>query len=352
MMSVEEFVREHNRIAVLALMVMGFALLWGSTYLEETSVVFILTINLGAALIVSAIAIFILSYAGREVEKIVEKEVGTIHKEIKSVGDELRNKSDALKDELINKFDILAEAKKCGVVHIFESRRRDPNYKKELIKQLENVEKQKDVLIMSNSLRDFFGPRPDREYISAIFKMLRNEVKIRILLLDPTSDAAKARAMVEEKERVIRDGYIASSLFTDIKAVAKWLDDPSPDLGKDIRERIINQIHVRFFPYDPTTHIIKTDKFTFIEQYHRGGEETIRKELEEKEGIPLIDCFGGFVPVLMIDNSAFFARLMESHFNNIWKAKEVEERDLRKKNYFQEILRFERDEKKKHANSR
>ena len=204
---------------------------------------------------------------------------------------------------------------------------------------------------MSNSLRDFFGPVHVKEYLSAIFEMLKKEIKIRILLLDPTSDAAKARAMVEEKEKVIRDGYIASTLFTEIKNVADWLNSPPAGLGEGIIERIKNQINIRFFPYDPTTHIIRTDKFTFIEQYHRGGDDTIREELE-KEGIPFIDCFGGFVPILMVDNSAFFAELMKSHFNNIWKSKDVEERDLREKKYYQIISKFEENEKKKLANFR
>jgi hypothetical protein len=158
MTSIGKYIREHNWIAILALIAIGFALLWGSTYLEKSSVVYILMINLGAALIVSAIAMWILSHTGREVEKIVDKEVGGIHDEIK-----------VMEDKLTNKLDILAEAKKCGVVHIFECRREDQNYKKELIKQLKDIEKQKEVLIMSNSLRDFFGPVHIKEYLAAIF---------------------------------------------------------------------------------------------------------------------------------------------------------------------------------------
>jgi len=353
MTSIGKYIREHTWIAILALISIGFALLWCSTYLDKFHVVYILMINLGAALIVSAIAMWILSHTGREVEKIVDKEVRAIHDGIKTMGDGLTSKSDALRDELINKLDILAEAKKCGVVHIFESRRKDPNYKKELIKQLRGTEKQKEVLIMSISLRDFFGLRHDKDYLSAIFEMLRKEIKLKILLLDPTSKAAKDRAIVEEKERVESEGYINSALFTEIKSVAEWLDSPSSDwvVSKDLRDRISKQIEVRFFPYDPTTQLIITDKFTFIEQYHRGGDKEIREALD-KEGIPSIDCFGGFVPVLMVENSAFFAKLMKSHFMNIWNAKEVKKRDLRGKNYYQEILRFEEDEKRRLANFR
>lgn len=344
-------IKKHNLVLLLALIAIGFALLWFSTYLDRFNVIYTLMINLGSVLIVSAIAMWILSYAGREIQDVADQafqEFKGIYGKFQATEDSITSNLGNLKDELINKLDILAEAKKCGVVHIFESRRKDPNYKRELIKQLKCTEKQEEVLIMSNSLRDFFGPVHNREYLLAIFEMLRNKVEnkvgIRVLLLDPTSDASIARAMVEEKEKVDRDGYIASTLFTEIKNVAEWLNNPPESLDEEIREKI-KKINVRFFPYDPTTHIIRTGKFTFIEQYHRGGDKTIRKDLD-KNGFPLIDCFGGYVPVLMVNNSAFFAELMKSHFNNIWGSEDVEERDLRDRNYYQKILEFEETYKK------
>jgi len=312
MISIGEYIRRHNRIVVLVLLMIGFALLWGSTHFEKSSESYILMINLGAAFIVTAIAILILTHTVEGIETTFEKEI----------------------NELATKLDVLPEAKKCGIVHIFESRRKDPNYKKELIKQFERCETE-EVLLMSISLRDFFGPRLDNEYLTAIFGMLKKGIKFKILLLDPTSEAAKDRALVEEKERVENYGYTGSTLFTEIKSVAERLNNPSPDwvVDEELRKKIKEQIEVRFFPYDPTTQLIITEKFTFIEQYHRGGDKEIRKALE-KEGIPSIDCFGGFVPVWMVENSAFFAKLMKSHFMNIWNSDDVKERDLRKNNYY------------------
>jgi len=89
-------------------------------------------------------------------------------------------------------------------------------------------------------------------------------------------------------------------------------------VNEDLRKRIKNQIVVRYFSYDPTTHLIITNNFTVIEQYHRGGDKEIRESLE-KDGISSIDCFGGFVPVIMVENSSGFANLLKSHFNNIWR---------------------------------
>lgn len=325
MVKIGDYIKRYNLITVLILLVIGLTLLWGSTHLEDSSEICILMINLGAALIVTGVAILILSHSVGGIEETFEREI----------------------IELTSKLDVLPEAKKCGIVHIFESRRKDPNYKKELLTQFRSAKEKEKVLLMSNSLRDFFGPNPDQEYIKAIFEMLRKDVKFKILLLDPVSEAAKDRALVEEKERVEKEGYINSTLFREIKNVAERLENPSTWVfDKKLRDRIEKQINVRFFPYDPTTQLIITDKSMFIEQYHRGGDKTIREALE-KEGIPLIDCFGGFVPVFMVKHSAFFARLMRSHFNNIWSTSDVEKRDLKAHNYYQEILKFEENEKKK-----
>ncbi len=324
MTNIREYVRERNWIVTLILLVIGLALLLGSTYFEESSRNYILMTNLGAAFIVTAIAFLILSYAVKGIETLFG---GAIN-------------------ELVSKLDVLPEAKKCGIVRIFESRRRDPNFKKELIKQFENASKEGEVLLMSISLRNFFGPIPDNEYLTAIYAMLRKNIKFKILLLDPTSEAAIHRALIEEREMVKAKGYINSTLFTEIKSVAERLNNPSLWIAaNDLRERIKEQIDVRFSPYDPTTYLIITEWFTFVEQYHRGGEKEISETLE-KEGIPLIDCFGGFVPVLMVENSAFFARLMKSHFMNIWDSDDVKKRDLKKNDYYQKILDFEEEKRK------
>jgi len=323
---IREYIKKYDWIVALMLIVIGLTLLLLSTYFEKLTQVYTIMMNLGAAFIVTAIAMLILSRTVTVIERIFEEGI----------------------NELISKIDVLPEAKKCGIIRIFESRRKDPNFKTELIKQFENVGKGEEVFLISNSLRDFFGPRLDNDYLNSILEMIKKTIKFKILLLDPISKAAKGRALVEEKERVENKGYIKSSLFTEIKSVAERLRNPFPDLVFDekLANQIKEQIEVRFFPYDPTTQIIITDKFIFVEQYHRGGDKEIRETLE-REGIPFIDCFGGFVPVLMMGNHTFFAKLLKSHFNNIWNATNVEKKDLRKQDYYQKILQFEENEKRK-----
>jgi hypothetical protein len=317
----------YNWIFAPILLMIGFILLWAAaTIFNQNSQYYILLSNLGSAFIVTAIAMLILNKAVGGIE----------HKFL----DEIK--------ELTDRLGILPKVKECQIENIFERRRKNPDFKKELIRQFDNTKDGEEILLMSNSLRDFFITRQDRDdYLNAIFEMLKRGIKLKILLLDPTSQAARDRALVEERKRVESKGYINSTLFTEIKKVAEWLHNPPQDLDldEDIREKIENKIEVRFFPYDPTTQLIITDKFTFIEQYHRGGGKEIRKELK-KEKISQIDCFGGFVPVLMVDNSASYAKLMKSHFKNIWNSKDVRKRNLRE-NFYQKILEFETKERER-----
>ena len=209
---------------------------------------------------------------------------------------------------------------KSNIVHVISGRRIDPNSFKTLLKEaISIVDESQDVLLIGNSFRDFFTPLD--EYIKAI---LLKGVKIKVLLLDPTSLAAYNRALVEEREKIDpksikgfqelttakqqellskKREYIDTALFKGIKAVAEFLDDPG-EFQRDLKERIINQIEVRFNPYDPTTHMLIFDKYILIEQYHRGGDEEIRNTIYKQYGqkITSVDCFGGFIPLLMIRN--------------------------------------------------
>jgi hypothetical protein len=102
-------------------------------------------------------------------------------------------------------------------------------------------------------------------------------------------------------------------------------------------EKIKSQTNVRFSPFEPMTHLIITDKFSFVELYHKGGDIEIRNYLNKKQNIPYVDCWGGFVPCFMVENSSFFAILMKSHFNNIWGSSDVEKRDLRNNDWYSAI---------------
>ncbi|MGC1120268.1 MAG: hypothetical protein WBA22_04160 [Candidatus Methanofastidiosia archaeon] len=342
---IEEYVKGNEWFLPLVLTVLGLFLLWFCRFLEQSFEVHILMINLGATFIVSAVALWVLSHTGKKVERLVGDEIGALHREVEGVGKEFITRSDLLRDELMDRMGILKEIETAGIVHIFENRQTDPNFKKELIEQLECVENEGEILIMTNSGRDFFGHKHDREYFRAISDALKKDVKIRVLLFDPMSEPAKIRATIEALPAQ-KGKYVDTPLFSDIKDVSKNLKDPDT-FDDDINERIKKQVKVRFVPYDPTAYIIRTGGFSFIEQYNKGGGVAIKEELE-KRGFLSATCLAGFVPVFMVDNSSLLAKVMESHFNNTWELEEVKKRDLRDKNYYSKIENFEEKERRKY----
>jgi hypothetical protein len=170
-----------------------------------------------------------------------------------------------------------------------------------------------EILMMGNSLRDFFGEDDENwkvKYKDIIKKALDRGRRFRLLLLDPTSESAKERAICEEGEKVEDDErYKESVLFKDIKRVTEWLSLPD--------RRIRRLIKVRYFTLTPTVFMIRTDDYTFIEQYHIGDLNRLDQSKitdEDKKAL----CLGGYVPFFMVENNSDFASLMESHFENVW----------------------------------
>ena len=203
---------------------------------------------------------------------------------------------------------ILEDAEKAGIKRIFTNRRNDPGFEEEIRQQIPNS---REVLMMANSLRDFFGDVKNARYSDVILKAQEAGTEFKLLLLNPLSEAAKDRAIIENGPIVADDEiYVKSPLFRDIRRVANWLHAKSDE-----------RTEIRFSSLTPTVFMIRTDRYTFIEQYHIGSlkDAEIRIAKEDEHAY----CLGGYVPVLMVDNSSSFAKLMRSHFDNAWdKAEE------------------------------
>jgi len=107
-------------------------------------------------------------------------------------------------------------------------------------------------------------------------------------------------------------------------------------LPMTLAEKFESQVRVRFCPSQLEVSMVHMPRHTFVESYHRGGDEALRKALSE-EGLPDITCFGGFAPVLMLQNSARFAQILLSHFENNWNSPEVVARELGGTEFFRTI---------------
>jgi hypothetical protein len=198
-----------------------------------------------------------------------------------------------------------------GINRVFLNRH-DPEYTKALERCF--IDKSSDeILMLGLSMRDWFGREKESKYAKLVEFAIRRGVKLRVLLVDPTSETTRERALIEKEEGFDDDKKIVKSqLFIDMKKAIKWLDDPQTD--SDTKRLIRTNIKTRFYDSLLSVYIIKTAEYMFIEQYHTGKLNVLGKKT-----IPDDWVHGGYVPVLMINNNSDFGRLMTDHFNNIWE---------------------------------
>jgi hypothetical protein len=198
-----------------------------------------------------------------------------------------------------------------GINRVFLNRH-DPKYGQELEKCF--TEKSSDeILMLGLSMRDWFGKETESKYVKLVEGAVRRGTKFKVLLVDPTSETTRERALIQKEEGFEDDEKIVKTpLFRDIKKVMKWLKDPESD--NETKWLIKNNVKARFYDSLLSVYIIKTADYMFIEQYHTGKLNV----LEDKVNNPDDWVHGGYVPIFMISNTSDFGRLMTDHFNNIW----------------------------------
>ena len=202
------------------------------------------------------------------------------------------------------------------ILRIYSTRRENPDFRGDLIRHLEAVPKGSEVLMMGNTFHEFFGDTHDDGYLTALLDMLSRNIRIKIILLDPMrGGTAEYRASL-----AARAGrpYLKSTLLNRLRVVVRNLADLGR-LGADANQmkKAKRNLRVCFSPLEPTTNLIITDSVTFVEQYHRGGGATGRKL-----GLHQAVCWGGCAPVLMLKSSSTYAKLLRSHFLNVWTKEE------------------------------
>lgn len=205
-----------------------------------------------------------------------------------------------------------------GITRVFLSRH-DRQYDRELERCF--LDKPADeILMLGLSLRDWFGPvGPEHKYAKILEAAVRNGTKFKVLLVDPTSETARERALLEkEKDFENDEKLVKSQLYKDMKRVLKWLKDPQVDV--DTKNLMKENIEARCYESLLSVYVIKTADYMFIEQYHKGKLGIIHsKKIDDPDDW----CHGGYVPVFMVRNTSDFGRLMTDHFANMWdKARE------------------------------
>ncbi|MEO0582522.1 MAG: hypothetical protein AAF135_09890 [Bacteroidota bacterium] len=294
--------------------------------------------KIGIAAIVSAFAWTVLNGVRSSIERTIESKSESLDQQAQRI------------ESLSKESQIVNEARETGIVHIFRDRgTTDKEYEPSLVENFRKVPENGEVKIIGVTLSRFFGSKTKNQISTAILEMLERNVKIKLLILDPRSEAARYRAFVDQGELIAHHGYIASTILNELLDVIRRLCNPTPDwcLEEGLIERIKNQIEVRMYNTNPVLHLIILNKYIYVEQYHNGGGTYVRNSLKEFDRYINLDNYTGFVPVFKVKQEALYSKLMISHFDNIWKSDRVQNHSLNEEKVYTEVFDFIEEEWKK-----
>ena len=161
-----------------------------------------------------------------------------------------------------------------------------------------------EILLQGIGLREFFG---DKGYADILRKMLNENRKIQIkaLLVNPNSDFAKARAIAEDgivfdDDEVFKSGQLYSDSLRSMNMIAS-IKKKSLDLSSF-------SLDVKFVNHWPSSYLIMTEKYTFIESYQFANLQNIYGE----------SSFDGLLPMMQLKSTSAYGRLLRNHFEYIW----------------------------------
>ena len=161
-----------------------------------------------------------------------------------------------------------------------------------------------EILLQGIGLREFFG---DKGYADILRKMLNENRKIQIkaLLVNPNSDFTKARAIAEDgivfdDDEVFKSGPLYSDSWRSMNMIAS-IKKKSLDLSSF-------SLDVKFVNHWPSSYLIMTEKYTFLESYQFANLQNIYGE----------SSFDGLVPMMQLKSKSDYGRILRNHFEYIW----------------------------------
>jgi hypothetical protein len=221
----------------------------------------------------------------------------------------------------------LALIDKChqaGIKAVFTSRQTDSPDLRVAIDSA--VARSAEIRLLGIAFGTFFSA--SGEHTPVVRTKLDNpEIHMRILVLDPTSEAAAFRAQLEHGNTTIQDikrtleQGIPAAIQERLKAV--YLDGDNLSLGDRIAEAqqtgqpiddLIKtaitkcNLEVRLYTLQPIALMMIFNDTTFIEQYHLGRPKHLRAR----------DCIGKHVPVLEYSATSVAAQFYAAHYETVW----------------------------------
>jgi hypothetical protein len=235
-----------------------------------------------------------------------------------------------LDDKFNETFNILEHRRYNGLIDILAPRQDEKrgNETREIIAG--EIIKSQSIFVFSISGLDFFGyPRgactAAGRYYSAIdarIDAVKKEgqplkLQVRVLLMDPKSDAAKFRNCIETVADTPGD------IEGDIRIAEEGMSKLNSKAGEDF---------IRYLCYSmfPQAGFIGTDSCIFVEPYHYAPTEELCQTLQEKDlnaHTLSNNCTGGRIPVLQFDCNSNMYLAMKKHFDSIWKYEESKQGD-------------------------
>jgi hypothetical protein len=224
---------------------------------------------------------------------------------------QLRANADALK--------ILDSCNRAGISAIFVSRLDDSYDLRQAID--DSFLTSQTLKLMGIAFRSLFGT--GNEYTPIVRAKIDDpKVKLKVLMLNPESEAAERRARVEEGNATIEE--IKYTLRYGLPATLKERLRRSVSeeqlsrirggmikgVESDFAQEIIDKsgLEVRTYDFDPITFLLISSRSILTEQYHLGRPEGLRSG----------NCVGKHIPVLMYKRGAKAAAFLESHFEYVW----------------------------------
>ena len=197
---------------------------------------------------------------------------------------------------------ILSGALNQGVEGILGPRGTDPVTIQAIANALDTA--RGEVLLQGIGLREFFG---DRDHALILRQMAAENrgVQVRAILVNPVSEFARARAIVEdgiqfEDDGRFRGGPLYSDSWRSLNVIAA--------MKKEAESRSRFGIDVRFVDHWPSVYLVMTEASCFVETYQFG------KPTSAVDG----SSIDGLVPMLQLGGNSSYAQILRQHFNYVW----------------------------------
>lgn len=194
---------------------------------------------------------------------------------------------------------VLSGAKLAGIVNIFPTRYREVSGVKAADVIAEDIQNEIGCLrLMGISLGDFLLDRGAlHDPFEALLKSQdKSSLKIQILLAHPQDQKMRERARWEAGETFFEgNSYFDSTTYIETDGTVR--------IAKHLCRNHPNRLSARLYKQAPTTYVLLTNQFAFVESYNYADR-------------------GGHSPVLQIQSGSALYAQYEKHFENIWNAAE------------------------------